>query len=105
MGRGLKQLVKLIDDFGADVIVAGMDKMAAERDADLIVSTAAQAGREWPTVKLADDFPKAEEGGGSAAELRLPVRRRLRQLQLDVTGVPYFAEPAKAVPAPTLFAP
>lgn len=61
-GADLKPWVRLIDNHGADVIIAAMrrvvdDKPGRGRRPDLIVSTGHKAkGREWPKVRIAPDF-------------------------------------------------
>jgi hypothetical protein len=63
-GSDLKVFVQLIDDHGPDVVIAAVDQLVEERGADVVVSTAHKAkGREWPTVRIADDFrePKAHD--------------------------------------------
>lgn len=56
-GSELALLVKLVDDFGTDVIRKALGGMTPEADAEVIVSTAHKAkGREWARVQLADDF-------------------------------------------------
>lgn len=58
-GEDLKVLVKLIDEFGCDPILAALRAMPTdEKLADVVVSTAHKSkGREWESVQLADDFP------------------------------------------------
>lgn len=61
-GSDLRTFVKLIDDHGADVVIATMDGLVDERYAQVVVSTAHKAkGREWDRVRVAGDFeePKA----------------------------------------------
>jgi superfamily I DNA/RNA helicase len=42
-----------------DAILAAVDELTDESTADVTVSTAHKAkGREWPAVKIADDFPE-----------------------------------------------
>ncbi|PJN14676.1 DNA helicase [Streptomyces sp. CB02120-2] len=56
-GRDLLPLVEIIEDHGVEKVVAAMDRLHAEGDADVTVSTAHRAkGREWPTVRIANDF-------------------------------------------------
>jgi hypothetical protein len=58
-GADLKVLVKLIDTHGPEKILATVDALSSELLADIVVSTAHKAkGREWPTVRLAGDFPE-----------------------------------------------
>ncbi|MGW0703756.1 UvrD-helicase domain-containing protein [Streptomyces sp. NPDC002867] len=56
-GRDLKPFVDLIDQHGADAILAAVDQLIPESSADVTVSTAHRSkGREWNTVKIAPDF-------------------------------------------------
>lgn len=62
-GSDLKVFVKLIDEHGPDAIIAMVDRLADERRAQVTLSTAHKAkGREWGTVRIADDFraPRAD---------------------------------------------
>ncbi|MET7622271.1 UvrD-helicase domain-containing protein [Streptomyces sp. NPDC005408] len=56
-GSDLKPFVDLIDQHGPDAILAAVDQLTPEADADVTVSTAHRAkGREWANVRIADDF-------------------------------------------------
>ncbi|MGW1886932.1 UvrD-helicase domain-containing protein [Streptomyces sp. NPDC001970] len=56
-GGDLQPFVDLIDKHGTDAILSAVDRLDDEPQADVTVSTAHKAkGREWPTVKIADDF-------------------------------------------------
>ncbi|WP_351237436.1 UvrD-helicase domain-containing protein [Streptomyces sp. NPDC002133] len=71
-GGDLQPFVDLIDKHGTDAILTAVDRLDDEPQADVTISTAHKAkGREWPTVKVADDFtpPKSTD-------------------QLDDTGTP-----------------
>lgn len=58
-GRDLKPFVDLIDVHGAPVISAAIDSLVNEQQAETVISTAHKAkGREWQSVKIADDFPE-----------------------------------------------
>lgn len=72
-GDELALMVKLITEYGLQIILDALDGMIAENQADVIVSTAHRSkGREWQTVRLAGDFPEPGERGAAAAEeLRL----------------------------------
>lgn len=64
-GSDLKAFVRLIDTFGTGLVIAAMDQLADERRADVTVSTAHKGkGREWPRVRIGNDFtePLDEEG-------------------------------------------
>ncbi|MET7686098.1 UvrD-helicase domain-containing protein [Streptomyces sp. NPDC005423] len=57
-GRDLQPFVELIDDHGPEAIIAAVDALTDETNADITISTAHKAkGREWPKVRIADDFP------------------------------------------------
>ena len=56
-GRDLQPLVDLVDTHGTDAILAAVARLVPEQHAQVTVSTAHKAkGREWPRVKIADDF-------------------------------------------------
>lgn len=57
-GSDLKLLVRLVQRFGWRRIEQAIQRMPAEHNAQLIISTAHKAkGREWDLVRLGDDFP------------------------------------------------
>jgi hypothetical protein len=88
-GSELKLMVDLVDRFGAERIIRSLERMPREDAADLIVSTAHKSkGREWPSVKLADDFPDEPE----TEELRLLYVAVTRARQtLDVSNVEWLS--------------
>ena len=89
-GEDLKLMVKLIDDFGADKIVAALKRMPAEKDADLVICTAHKSkGREWDRVKLASDFPTLDKSDDAALRL-LYVACTRAKLVLDIEDCPPF---------------
>jgi superfamily I DNA/RNA helicase len=56
-GRDLKPFVDLIDQHGTDTLLAAVDQLVPEDTAHVTISTAHRAkGREWNTVRIADDF-------------------------------------------------
>jgi ATP-dependent exoDNAse (exonuclease V) beta subunit len=56
-GRDLAPLVDLVDEHGTDAILTAVDQLVPEEAAQVTVSTAHKAkGREWPQVRIADDF-------------------------------------------------
>ncbi|MET8682079.1 UvrD-helicase domain-containing protein [Streptomyces sp. NPDC004647] len=56
-GGDLQPLVDLVDQHGPEAILTALNQLADERLADVTVSTAHKAkGREWASVKIADDF-------------------------------------------------
>lgn len=61
-GGDLQPFVDLVDTHGPEAILAAVDQLTEEEAADVIVSTAHKAkGREWPTVKIAEDFPPPKD--------------------------------------------
>lgn len=61
-GGELALLVRLLDEFGIDIVVDALEGMVAEEAADVIISTAHKAkGRQWSRVRLAGDFPEADD--------------------------------------------
>lgn len=57
-GRDLQPFVELVDTHGPEAIIAAVDALIDEAKAEVTVSTAHKAkGREWPKVRIADDFP------------------------------------------------
>jgi hypothetical protein len=78
-GDDLKMLVKLVDEYGTQIVLDALDGQMAEEGADVIISTAHKAkGREWSTVSLADDFdPPTDRDGVKVRELQAPEWRLL----------------------------
>jgi len=69
-GEDLRLLVRLMDSFGSDAIVAGLEVMPREERADVIISTAHKSkGREWSSVQLAGDFPQTADSDQAALRL------------------------------------
>lgn len=71
-GSDLAVAVKLIDDYGADEVIAAVDACVSEDRAQLVVSTAHKAkGREWDRVRIASDFrePKIDKQSGERAPI------------------------------------
>ncbi|MGW5664050.1 UvrD-helicase domain-containing protein [Streptomyces sp. NPDC003758] len=61
-GRDLQPFVDLVDTHGPDAILTAVDELTDESTADVTVSTAHKAkGREWPAVKIGDDFPEPKD--------------------------------------------
>ncbi len=89
-GEDLKTMVKLIDEFGAGPIVAALERMPAEADADLVACTAHKSkGREWDNVQLAPDFPPANRMTDSDRRLLYVAATRARHC-LDLSVCPPF---------------
>jgi hypothetical protein len=58
-GGDLAVAVKLIDTYGAEEIMAAIDRSVPESRASIVLSTAHKAkGREWNSVQIATDFHK-----------------------------------------------
>ncbi|MFI5852296.1 UvrD-helicase domain-containing protein [Micromonospora chalcea] len=67
-GADLRVFVRLIDRHGPHEVMRVCDALVDERYADVVVSTAHKAkGREWGSVRIADDFPepKVQEDGSA----------------------------------------
>lgn len=93
-GKDLKTLVTLVDRHGAGQIISLLTNQPHESAAQVVVSTAHKAkGREWDSVKLADDFdPVNEEGGLIDEEMRLLYVAVTRaKLSLDVVDVDHLS--------------
>ncbi|MET9792796.1 MULTISPECIES: UvrD-helicase domain-containing protein [Streptomyces] len=71
-GGDLQPFVDLVDTHGPEAILAAVDELTDEDHADVTVSTAHKAkGREWPTVRIGDDFPPPKDTDQQDAEGRL----------------------------------
>jgi len=94
-GSDLALLVKLVDEFGSERIASALDNMPREVDADLLISTAHKAkGREWPTVKIAGDFPDPQVRDLDPSEWRLLYVACTRsRSELDLTDCPHALDP------------
>lgn len=70
-GGDLQVFVRLIDTYGADVVLKVADTAVDERYADVTLSTAHKAkGREWEKVKIGNDFqPTTDNETGEEKEL------------------------------------
>lgn len=66
-GAELKRWVEIIDSFGAEALHGLLESVpGSEDDAGLILSTGHKAkGREWPNVRLTDDFLKSGKKVGT----------------------------------------
>jgi hypothetical protein len=61
-GRDLQPFVDVIDEHGVDVVLDVISRLCDETGADVTVSTVHKAkGREWPTVRIANDFIEPED--------------------------------------------
>jgi superfamily I DNA/RNA helicase len=83
-GGDLRLMVKLVDDFGVETILAALDRMIPEANADVIVSTAHKSkGREWSSVQLAGDFPPGTTNREELRLLYVAVTRAKRNLDIE----------------------
>ncbi|WP_405763877.1 UvrD-helicase domain-containing protein [Actinacidiphila glaucinigra] len=56
-GSDLQPLVDLVDHHGTDAVLAAVNRLVREQDAQVTISTAHKSkGREWPQVEIAEDF-------------------------------------------------
>ncbi|MFF2184019.1 UvrD-helicase domain-containing protein [Streptomyces sp. NPDC058155] len=111
-GGDLQPFVDLVDTHGSDVILTSVDKLTDEKHADVTVSTAHKAkGREWPAVKIGNDFPPPRDAGRHDAQGRPipgPVNRTDARLayvavtrarhRLDLGGLSWVDTHPSAVP-------
>jgi len=92
-GDDLRLMVNLVDSVGIEPILAALDNMAPEATADVIVSTAHKAkGREWDTVRIADDFPTEPDKIGPAEQRLMYVAVTRAKLHLDATALSAYLE-------------
>ena len=86
LGEELAPLVKLVDRYGVETILAATASDVSEEDADVVVCTAHKSkGCEWDTVALAGDwFPLDRFNAGEYRLLYVAVTRARKHL--DVTG-------------------
>ena len=96
LGSDLKVMVTLIEEYGAATIITELGRTVDEKKADVIVSTAHRSkGRQWPSVKLAGDFPDGSKRPMSDEEWRLLYVAVTRaQESLDITAVTALRPPA-----------
>lgn len=96
-GRDLQALVNVIDKYGTKMVVAIMQNCLPETTAPVVISTGHKAkGREWESVKLADDFHVQPHEDKKTGEMKDPPDSELRlayvactraKLQLDASGL------------------
>lgn len=61
-GDDLALLVKLLDEYGAQIVLDALTGMIGEDNADVVISTAHKSkGREWDRVRLGPDFQDPED--------------------------------------------
>lgn len=89
-GADLRLMVKLIDEFKAERIIAALENMPTEDHADMVISTAHRSkGREWATVQLGPDFPTANKLTDADRRLVYVAATRAQE-ELDLTKCPTF---------------
>lgn len=89
-GYDLRVFVRLIDEFKPNVVVAVMQNCLPESSAPVIVSTAHKAkGREWNSVRLADDFQTQPYEDKKTGEMREPDDSELRLAYVACTRARY----------------
>jgi hypothetical protein len=81
--QDLRSLVNLVDTYGAETIIAAMDRLSAEESAQVTVSTAHKAkGREWASVRIGPGF-----GPPSAGEDKIQPPLSLEEARLIYVAV------------------
>jgi superfamily I DNA/RNA helicase len=82
-GSDLKVFVKLIDEYGVQMVMDVANKAVDEKYADIIVSTAHKAkGREWKSVKISNDFREPVNEDGTPSD---PVKSECMLAYVSVT--------------------
>jgi hypothetical protein len=103
-GADLLPWVELVDDLGAEAVLAAVDQLGTEEACEVTVSTVHKAkGREWSAVRIGEDFtPPAEDELGrpgkiprSEARLAYVAVTRARH-QLDIGGLAWINEHPQA---------
>lgn len=102
-GHDLRALVRVCDEYGPKTVIAVMQNCLPETVAPVVVSTAHKAkGREWPSVRLAEDFVVQSHEDKKTGEWKEPPDSELRlayvavtraRLELDPVGL-YSGAPA-----------
>ncbi|MCH6161479.1 UvrD-helicase domain-containing protein [Streptomyces marispadix] len=73
-GRDLAPLVDLVDEHGAEAILTAVDELTHEDRAEITISTAHKAkGREWPSIRIAEDFTPPPDDEDSQDEHGKPL--------------------------------
>ncbi|MGW5472497.1 UvrD-helicase domain-containing protein [Streptomyces chartreusis] len=114
-GRDLQPFVELVDTHGPEAIITAVNALTDEDKAQVTVSTAHKAkGREWPEVRIADDFlpppdsdqqddngrPIPEPVSDTDARLAYVAVTRARQ-HLDLGGLAWIENRPAPAPAPS----
>jgi superfamily I DNA/RNA helicase len=109
-GGDLRTMVRMVDDYGPQIVLDAVAGLTGEDGADVVVSTAHKAkGREWPRVRLAADFAEVARGDGTVptSEWRLLYVACTRaQNELDISwATPVRELLRKPAPHPPIGAP
>ncbi|MEU3341962.1 UvrD-helicase domain-containing protein [Streptomyces sp. NPDC006668] len=99
-GADLLPWVELVDELGTEAVLAAVDQLGSETSADVTVSTVHKAkGREWPAVRIGEDFTPPEEddlgrpGRIPRSEARLAYVAVTRaRYRLDIGGLGWINE-------------
>ncbi|MEU9529372.1 MULTISPECIES: 3'-5' exonuclease [Streptomyces] len=107
-GADLHPWVDLIDDIGTQTALEAVDRLGSEENSDVIISTVHKAkGREWPVVRIGEDFTEREpEPDATGKPGRIPRNEaRLAYVaitrarhQLDIGGLAWFNAHPQANP-------
>lgn len=86
-GSDLRVMVKMLDEYGPQIVIDALTGLVAEEAADVVISTAHKSkGREWATVQLGPDFQDYDGQPVPPPELRLLYVAATRATHhLDVT--------------------
>ena len=87
-GSDLRTMVKMLDDYGPQIVIDALTGLVAEDAADVVISTGHRSkGREWASVRLAGDFQDYEGSPIPPEELRLLYVAATRATHhLDLSG-------------------
>ncbi|MCT7372674.1 DNA helicase [Mycolicibacterium llatzerense] len=99
-GRDLKPFVDLIDTHGPETVLEAVNALVDEKACATYVSTSHRSkGREWDSVKIANDFGESPDGEISKVDGMLAyvaVTRARRQLDRGgLAWIDKYSEPAK----------
>ncbi|WP_455680821.1 UvrD-helicase domain-containing protein [Streptomyces luteogriseus] len=106
-GADLLPWVELVDELGTEAVLTAVDQLGSEDTADVTVSTVHKAkGREWPAIRIGEDFTAPEEDelgrpgriAPSEARLAYVAITRARH-QLDIGGLAWINEHPQGDPA------
>ncbi|WP_406396507.1 UvrD-helicase domain-containing protein [Streptomyces sp. NBC_00887] len=107
-GADLHPWVDLIDDIGTTAALEAVDRLGSEETSDVTISTVHKAkGREWPVVRIGEDFTEREpEPDANGKPGRIPRNEaRLAYVaitrarhQLDIGGLAWFDAHPQANP-------